>query len=182
MKRSYTRRRKSGFTLVEVLMVMTISVIVFSMAGATLSRCFSFWRDSVGRWQLSQQARQTRARLLHNAMLNGGGLLSVSTLSIESDRLDYKLLDDAETYHLHAGSATATSNHPYFKSDTDPKEFWMVRTANKSADNTPPVYMSRFTPTLTSNDILTITYTLHHEIGERSYEQPQIIRAYLVNR
>ncbi len=181
MKRHILREKRSGFTLVEIMMVMTISILVFSAMNVVLSRSFSFWRDGMGYWQLAQQARQTRARILHNNFLNGYGMLSIDNLSLENDRIEYTLLGDGDDYFFYTGSSSATNTQPYFNYDSGTVEYWLLHAAEKRENNAPIVRISHFTPTL-SNDVLTLNYQLIYEIGGKSYEQPQVIQAYLVNQ
>ncbi len=175
------REKKTGFTLIELMMVLTISILIFSAMNMVLSRSFSFWRDGMGRWQLAQQARQTRARILHNNFLNGYGMLSIDSLSLEDDRIEYTLLGDGDDYFFHTGSSSDTNTQPYFNYDSGTVEYWLLRAAEKLANNAPIIRISHFTPTL-SNDVLTLNYQLIHELGGKRYEQPQVIQAYLVNQ
>ena len=174
--------------MVEVLIALSISTLVFFAMGSILSRCFGFWRDSTAHWELAQQAKQTRMRLLHNTFLEGNGLLSADYIKISNDKIKFKLLTDSNEYQLRVGETNSESFAAYFqKPNTFPnteRYFWLTKTAhaNRRANNRipPPVSMNYFTPTL-NGDVLTMKYTLKKEIGGKSYEQKQVVTVHLIN-
>ena len=78
MKRSSDKR--SGFTLVEMLLSLVISVVVFSAMGVLLARTVNLWVDGAGQWYVATQARAARARILSGGMGPGTGILSIDEI------------------------------------------------------------------------------------------------------
>ncbi len=187
-RRSEAGKRNHGFTLVEVLIALSLSTLVFFAMGSVLSRCFAFWRDSTAHWELAQQAKQTRMRLLHNTFLEGNGLLSANYIKKRSSRLDFRLLEDPNSYRLYAGYTTSETFPAYFQKPSSfpsaERYFWLTKTSHRNSRSgsrvSPSVSMNNFTPTL-DGDVLTMKYTLKKEIGGKTYEQKQTVTVHLIN-
>jgi len=187
-QRSEIKSRRSGFTIVEILLALSISTLVFFAMATVLSRCFALWRDSIAHWELAQQAKQTRVRLLHNTFLEGNGLLSANYIKTRSSRIDFDLLEDPNRYRLYAGYTTSENYPAYFwKPSSFPsaeRYFWLTKTSHRNSRSgsrvSPSVSMNYFTPTL-NRDLLTMKYTLKKEIGGKTYEQKQTVTAHLIN-
>ena len=62
-------RDRSAFTLVELLVATTLSLLVVSMVLTILVRNSGVWRDGLARAHISEQSRLARERILHG--ING---------------------------------------------------------------------------------------------------------------
>ncbi len=189
-RRSKVVGQRSGFTIVEILVALSISSLVFVAMSSVLSRCFAVWRDSTAHWELAQQAKQTRVRLLHNTFLEGSGLLSADYIRIRSSLMDFDLLEDPSNYRLYAGTTVSENFPAYFQKPSGipnkKRFFWLTMAAQRHSDikiRTPPsVSMNYFTPTLNpAGDVLTLEYTLKKQFGGKVYEQKQVVTIHLIN-
>lgn len=170
------RRRRSGFTLVEVLLAVSISVIVFAAMGAVLTKCFSLWQDASAHWRLAQHARIARERILRGGFADpSGGLLCATNISITGTSSnpdvgyataagDYAVYIDADQMKLEDQSTTNWS--------------WGVRSGNASP--APDIEVDSMTAAR-NGSLLTLAYRLRFSAAGKTFIQPHTIRAYLIN-
>ena len=83
------RSRRSGFTLVEVLIASTVSTVIFLAIASTLTACFQLHEAMMADTELSLRTRELRDKLLfHEAAPHGNvyhaGLLSGLDASVDS--------------------------------------------------------------------------------------------------
>ena len=180
------KRKKKGFTLVEVLVASTISVAVFFAMGTVLVKGFALWRDGASRWYLAQRARVARVRLLNFGYNAGSGMLASSNIVVGTANnyvtIDYTPQDGDETIRLYGGHTGTGKRHPYFFRPSNPKKYWFLEYAKKKWSERPSVRTRYFTASVdTDNEVLTISYDLYYSNGGKTYVQPQTITAYLVN-
>ncbi len=180
--------RKKGFTLVEMMMSLVISVVVFSAMGVLLTKTVSLWLDGAGRWYLANQARAARARILSGGMGAGTGMLSLNEItSIKKNpnwcTMKYKVASSSTKYWIRGSVANPASKNRsvFIKSNKGGGKIWLMMVGRKKGPQSEPdVRTDSFDLDLTGR-VLTVRYNLTFRTGGRVYEQPQVIRAYLVN-
>ncbi len=180
------RKRREGFTLVEVMVSVAISMVVFFAMSTILVRGFSLWRDGASRWYLSQRARVARVRLLNFSYNAGSGMLASSNIVVGADgnwvTINYTPQDSSTTLCLYGGHTGSGKRNPYFFRPDNPKRYWFLEFAQKKSSTKPPVKTSDFQASVnTTNEVLTVSYNLHYSNGGQKYVQPQTITAYLIN-
>lgn len=83
------RIQRKGFTLVEMMVVMVLSVVVFSALASAMTQAFRFWNDANARWKLANVARLTRVRYLdgHRSAYGqkGTGMLSCDLIDASAN-------------------------------------------------------------------------------------------------
>lgn len=180
--------KNGGFTLVEVMLAVSISVMVFFAMGMVLSKCFSLWKDATANWRLAQYARISRERILcgvtnyvAGGATNQTGLLSASnaviTLSAGWSIIEYSRLDEpGVAYQIRGWSDTADDKNIQIRRGAAD---WVYGQSSGSAQ--PEIKVDSFTAAA-SNDIVIISYRLRTSIAGRTFTQPQTISAWLVNR
>ncbi len=180
------KRKKAGFTVVEVLVASSISMLVFITMGLILVKGFSLWRDGASRWYLTQRARVARVRLLNHSYSAGNGMLASSNIVVGTDgswvTINYTPQDSTTPLCLYGGTAGSGKKSPYFYRPDNPKRYWFLEFAKKKGATKPPVRTTEFQASVdTTNEVLTVSYNLHYSNGGREYVQPQTITAYLIN-
>ena len=181
------RKNRAGFTLVELLLAVSISIVVFAAMGLLLSKCFSLWKDSTARWRLSQYARISRERILSGITNNvyGGatnltGLLSASNVVVKvADGytvVEYGRIDDTHNaYQIRGWPGDASDKHIQIRrGDTD----WVY--ALGLGSSVPEIKVDRFTASV-SNHVVTIAYRLGLSAAGKTFYQPQTIITSLLN-
>jgi len=54
----------AGFTLIEVMIALSVSVLVLGGTAMVMVQMVRLWRDATAQWELAQQARVARERVL----------------------------------------------------------------------------------------------------------------------
>jgi hypothetical protein len=181
--------RRSGFTLVEVLLSTVIAVLVFAAMGAVLGKGFSLWMDGTTHWHLAQQSRVARARMLSGPQGPGTGVLSISQVNAVDRGNDWSTLK----YHVSATGdefwlrgfvteASQANQSLFIKNNDTGEESWAIIVGQKGNQYAQPdISTSSFDAQL-NGDVLTLDYVMRYRRGGRLYEQPQQITAHLVNK
>lgn len=181
-------RQKSGFTLVEMLMALVISVVVFFAMDVLLVNVAKMWVGGAGQWYLANQARMARARILSGGMGPGTGVLSIEELtSIKINpnwcTVAYQVAASTEKYWIR-GSVENPASHDrsiFIKNNAGGGQTWLMMLGRKQGwKDRPDVESVNFDASV-SNDVLVLKYDLRFETGGHVFEQPQIVEAYLVN-
>ncbi|MBI9021310.1 MAG: prepilin-type N-terminal cleavage/methylation domain-containing protein [Verrucomicrobia bacterium] len=180
--------RKKGFTLVEMMMALVISTVVFAAMGVLLGKTFSLWMDGAGHWYLANQARAARARILSGPMGAGTGVLSIDGIkSIKTNpnwcTLEYAVASSGEKYWMKGSVENPASKDRsiFFKNNHGGGQTWLMLVGRKRGNHDEPdVKTESFNATLTDK-VLSLSYDLKFQTGGRTYERAQRIRAYLVN-
>lgn len=184
------RDKRSGFTLVEMLMAVSISVLVFAAMGSVLVYSVRIWVEGAGQWHLANQARATRARLLSGAMGPGSGLLSLEEITqLQTNPqwciFRYKVAGGPhnERYTLR-GSVYETdrANRALFiqRNPGGGSNWLMMGLTKRGSHGIPEIIVSNF-QIVHTNRQLDVTYTLSFETGGKWYSYPQRVRPFLVN-
>lgn len=182
---SHLASRKRGFTLVEMLLAVSLSVMVFFAMGTLLGKCFSLWKDASANWQLSQVARISRERILCGGFANPqDGLLSATNVTVN--------LNSGWSYVEYVTAAgSGVVERTYGWSSQADADLLLLRgawqwafgqtVANYSYSYETPVKVDSFTAS-SSNDIVTISYRLHVSAAGKTFTLPHTIQACLVNK
>lgn len=178
-------KRSRGFTLVEVMMAVVISVLIFSALGSLLNRCFSLWLGSQAQWKLAQHAKITRTRILYGGFGVGTGLLNATNASVVASGDDrdvvFNLPTDSDIYHI-AGVADSGSHNIILERNggggANSRYAHSVKQVGVS--DTPVVFEDDFSAVI-SNSIVTLSYTLNLSILGKDFELPQVVEAKLIN-
>ena len=179
--RTACRTRRAGFTLVELMLAVSLSVVVFSAMGVLLNRCFSLWIDASAHWRLAQYARISRERILTGGFNDpSGGLLSATAVAMDTTPpwtvLSYATLSKtAGEERIRGWPGVATDKNIQLKSGLSD---WVYGAA--TGTSAPPVRVDLFS-TVMSNDVVSIIYRLRFSAAGRTFEQPQTLRARLIN-
>lgn len=183
-----TLQQKGGFTLVELLLALTISVMVFSAMGVLLVKTLRLWGEGAGQFHLANQARAARARLLSGGMGPGTGLLSISEIkSIKTNpnwcTLEYQtaVLDEKFWIQGSVDNSAPADKSIFIKSSKGGGQTWLMMVGVKRGSHNIPDVKAMSCDMTHSNQILSVHYSLLYEVGGKIYEYPQLIQAYLVN-
>lgn len=177
------KQTRSGFTLPEVLLATALSVMVFFALGTLLTRSFSVWYNGMAQWKLAQHARVTRIRLLDGGFGKGTGLLSSKEHEIlPSDTwtiLKYTPVLSGSAFEIHGWSSDSSSEDMRLK---DASGQWAYGQSVKNyGGEAPDVKINEFDATLVNANTMEITYMLRFSAAGRNFEQPQTIRAIMLN-
>lgn len=182
-------RKKRGFTLVEMMLAVSLSVMVFAALGIILVRCFSLWKDATANWRLAQYARISRERILHGGFANpAGGLLSATNAVVTNFYGSIPSVVYATDLHYYGiYGYTYLSTPQIYLFDQNSMGFWTAgsvtwRWALRMDQKYPAPDVQ--VPELSAErngKILTIEYLLRLSAGGQTYTQPHTIEAYLVN-
>lgn len=184
MKRQTNR---AGFTIVEMLLAVSISVMVFVAMGMLLTKCFSLWKDATAHWRLAQVARISRERLLcgftnnvSGGVTNLTGLLSATNAIISSDSgwqtLAYQRDGESVVSYIVRGWAgVADDKDIQLRKGVSA---WVYGQTYGTA--VPDIKVDSFAVS-TSNNLVTISYRLRFSVAGQTFTQPQTISASLVN-
>jgi len=180
-----------GFTLVELLLSMLISVMIFTAMGRLLVKTTSLWCEGAGQFHLANQARAARARLLSGGMGSGSGLLSVDAVDqIQVNPqwcwIRYSVaggpLNEQFTIRGSVSDSDKANRSIFIQKNPGGGSTWLMMGAvRRGSQDIPDVMADSFSAVLTNN-MLTLQYTLRLEAAGQTFEYPQIIQAHLVNR
>jgi len=193
--RPSTARCRAGFTFVELLLAVTISVMVFFAMGMVLTKCFSLWKDATANWRLAQYARISRERILCGGFANpSGGLLSATNVTLYMngnwDYFQYGTVAGSGVTQLVCGWGDEDDENTQYG---DPvygnlllrlgaSEWAFAQSvANYSYSYNTPVKVDSFAASIT-NDILLISYRLKFSAAGKTFTLPHTIQACLVNK
>jgi prepilin-type N-terminal cleavage/methylation domain-containing protein len=174
--------QKGGFTLVEMLLAVSISVMVFAAMGMVLTKCFSLWKDSTAHWRLAQYARISRERILCGGFADpSGGLLSASNAVISLDSgwkyLQYiTVAGSGNLQQIRGWDGTAEDKDIQLR---DGASSWVY--GQGSGAVAPTIKVDSFIAAV-SNDLVTISYRMRFSAAGKSFTQPHTIQACLVNK
>jgi prepilin-type N-terminal cleavage/methylation domain-containing protein len=181
-------KKKAGFTLVELMMSMVISVMVFFAMGNLLVKALRLWGEGFGQWHIANQARTTRARILSGGMGPGSGLLSISEIkSIQTNpnwcTLEYQVAALPEKFWIQGSvDNTAPADKSVFIKDSKGGgQTWLMMVGTKRGSHDIPDVMASTCVMAYSNQTLSVSYTLSYEACGKTFEYPQFVQAYLVN-
>ncbi|HKL21553.1 MAG TPA: prepilin-type N-terminal cleavage/methylation domain-containing protein, partial [Tichowtungia sp.] len=174
----------SGFTLTEIMIAVTISVLIFSALGMLLSRCFSLWLGSQAEWKLAQHARVTRTRLLYGGFGTGTGLLNSTNVTFDTSggwrRVEfYPVTGGGDYYRLWGSPGSYQSNIWIERENGYPRWAW-AQEVRFSSGAYPAVLVNDFSAART-NTTVTLSYTLNLSALGKTYELPQVVQAELIN-
>jgi prepilin-type N-terminal cleavage/methylation domain-containing protein len=181
-------QQKGGFTLVEMLMALVVSVSVFMAMNVLLVNVTRLWVNGAGQWYLANQARVARARILSGGMGPGTGVLSMDELtSIKTNpnwcTIAYQTAGSTEKYWIRGSVENPASKDRaiFIKNNHGGEQTWLMMLGRKQSwKDKPEVESLNFDASL-SGDVLTLRYDISFQSGGQVFEQPQIIRAHLVN-
>ncbi len=95
MKRCQKKNvNRQGFTLPEVMVALTVSMILATFMAVCMVDNYKMWRDATAEWQLMQQSRLVREKMLKRYNLRE---LKQSSLTVagETPQLQYAVDDGA---------------------------------------------------------------------------------------
>ena len=182
-------KHRAGFTLVELLISLVISVMVFAAIGSMLVKTMRLWCEGAEQFYLANQARAVRARLLNGGLgCPGSGLLSATSngVAITQDSswstLSYTSAVRSEVVKI-KGCVTATD--PTNKSilvqgSLSYGNAWQGMVGVNVQGGQPDVSVNNFASSR-SNKIITLSYLLSSTAAGKTFVYPQIIQAYMVN-
>lgn len=181
--------QKRGFTLVEMMVALVISGTVFFAMGTLLIGLMKIWVGGAGQWYLANQARVARARILSGGLGVGSGVLSLESIQpIQTNpnwcTLEYQVASSGQKYWLRGSvdhPASKKDRSIFMKSNRGGGQRWLMMAGREPRGTRQPEIQSRNFNAAISNRVLSLTYDLRFETGGVVYEQPQLIRAYLVN-
>lgn len=176
-------RTSRGFTLVEMMMAIVISVAVFAAMGTLLNRCFSLWLDAQAQWKLAQHARVTRLQILNGGFGVGTGLLSSTNVSVRMNGswklVEFQPVTKGGAYFMLGWPGDSMQNIWLFGGDGEGSA--VAQTVSRwGYSEQPSVLVNHFDATV-SNQIVTLSYTLNFLSMGRTNTLPQVIEARLVN-
>lgn len=182
---SNVQYRKRGFTLVEMLLAVSISVMVFLAMGTLLSKCFLLWKDATANWRLAQYARISRERILSGGFANPvDGLLSATNVvaSIDGawDYIEYVTVAGSGIVERVYGWSGEAEQNLLLKRGSSQWAFGQT-VANYSYGYDTPVKVDSFSASIT-NKIVTLSYRLRFPAAGKMFTQPHTISAWLVNK
>lgn len=116
---------KKGFTLTEVMMVMVLSILVFSAMASAMIHAFRLWDDGNAHWKLAQVARRTRVIYLDGARnrgdVRGSGMLAVDQavdLTFGGTNASGYIYDGVVSFHCAGMAASNEMSHLWLGADT----------------------------------------------------------------
>ncbi|MEI7850870.1 MAG: prepilin-type N-terminal cleavage/methylation domain-containing protein [Kiritimatiellales bacterium] len=180
-------KNRTGFTLVELLLAVSLSIMVFAAMGLLLSKCFSLWKDSTAQWRLSQYARISRERILSGVTnyVSGGvtnltGLLAASNAVVTADAgyttIAYNLATETGVlYQIRGWPGESSDKHLQIKRQGSD---WVYALSSGSA--APEIKVDLFSASYFSN-VVTISYRLQSSVAGKPVYQPVRITTSLLN-
>jgi hypothetical protein len=181
------RKDSAGFTLVELLLAVSLSIMVFAAMGMLLTKCFSLWKDSTAHWRLTQYARISRERILSGVttcVLNGAtnltGLLSATNADITASSgytvIGYGRVEEpGVVYQIRGWTGEADNKNLQIKAGASG---WVY--ALGSGTNEPDIKVDSFTASAIDH-VVTIAYRLRLSAAGRTFYQQQTITTALLN-
>lgn len=186
--RSLTVRNRAGFTLVEMMLSVVISVMVFSAMGVLLVKTLRLWGEGSGQFHLASTARAARARLMSGGMSPGTGILSITNINSVSmgsswGVLKYKTAAHSENFMIKGSvNEDAPANNSIFiKNISDGEKTWLTKVGDRRWGVHLPDVKANALNVVQGDKTLSIYYILSWEFGGKTYEYPQVLQAYLVN-
>ena len=186
--------RRGGFTVVEIMVALTIGMMVLASLAMLLSETFRLWYAAQGRWQLALQGRLARERILRGAF-GGDGLRAAGTNSLawsnhgSWDRFQYATPGDSNHFYViwrwnACGSHGSTNNALYTARTDNSAPWWSGYYGNTGAENRRlmnPAFKVDFDVPSLSNRVLTLPYEIRWVTGGEAFSEDKRIREYLVN-
>jgi hypothetical protein len=181
------QKNRAGFTLVELLLAVSLSVMVFFAMGTLLTKCFSLWKDATAHWRLAQVARISRERILCGVtnFVSGGvtnltGILSASNAVITLDSgwsvIGYGRADEPSVlYQIRGWPGEGDDKNIQLRRGV---ASWVYGQSSGAAE--PDIKIDSFTSSI-SNNIVTITYRLRLSAAGKTFTQPHTIYTSLIN-
>ena len=182
------RKNRTGFTLVELLLAVSVSIMVFAAMGMLLSKCFSLWKGATANWRLAQYARISRERILSgvtNCVIEGAtnqtGLLSASNAVVTTwgsgwTVVQYgRMAEPGVVYQIRGCPSEATDKDLQIKRGSDD---WVYGLS--TGTNAPDIKVDLFSASA-SNHIVTISYRLQLSAAGQTFYQWQTITTSLLN-
>ena len=187
-----TSERKSGFTLVEIMLAAAISVMVFVAIGALLSRSFGLWMDAMANWKLAQHARVARSRLLDGAFyFSAGSNIVVKTGWLSSTNVTtavasgeayvqyYPLNATGGAFRAYGWTNAATGKDIRLQSGSST---WILGQNVAASNYATDVHADLFNLSSVTNSMVTATFRLSLTSMGRTFTQPCTVNAYLINQ
>lgn len=181
------KKRRSGFTLPEVLLASAIGVSVFFALGTVLTRSFSVWYNGMAQWKLAQHARITRVRLLDGGFSKGSGILSSKNVEVEPygswTRINYFPVYSGIEHSSYGWPSDSSYADLFLQTfdNSQPSTWAYAQSVKYYGGEQPDVKINKFTAEMEDDQTLEMTYTLHFEAAGRTFEMPQTVRAILLN-
>ena len=177
--------RSRAFTLTEVMIAVTISIVVFSAMASLLTRCFSMWVEAQAHWKLAQHARVTRTRLLYGGFGIGTGLLNATNVTVSDygtswQKIDfYPVTQGGDRFEVYGWTPTNAVNI-WLRDTANGTWSWAQSVGVLGLSTTPLVMASDFSA-LVTNQLVTMDYTLKFSAMGKIFELPQTVEVVLVN-
>jgi hypothetical protein len=156
----------AAFTLTEVLVASSLSILVVAMVMTLLVKNLEIWRDSLARLQLSEDSRIVRERILRG--LHGKYGLRHARRSQLAFTVGQVLFNDVSSSN--AMILVLVSNQP---------PAWLDYTGTNRIIRSGTIVENA--AIYTNGNILHIDLTLVLTNKEKKYYQPQQIRVYMLN-
>jgi len=176
-------KNSAGFTFVEMLLAVSISVMVFAALGVLITKCFSLWKDATAHWQMAQYSRIAHERILFGGFANpSGGLLSATNATVSSN---------SGWSAVSYGTVSGTGGEKQVKGWTGEAEqnlllkqgeqtAYGLSAAYVASNSAPTVKVDSFYAVVT-NDLVIIEYRLRLSAAGKTFTQKQNIQSCLVN-
>ena len=178
---------KAGFTLVEILLSVVISVLVFGAMGVLLTRSFTLWMDAMANWQLAQHAQVARVRLLDGGFGAGSGLLNAtrSNLTIAAasgeNYVQYSpLVGTGGVFRAYGWSAQDYASTRNIRLRNANSVFVVGQNVAASSYQT-NISVCSFSIAPISNKVLWVNYELYYKLMGKTFTRPCTVRAYIGN-
>lgn len=178
---------KAGFTLVEILLSVVISVLVFGAMGVLLTRSFTLWMDAMANWQLAQHAQVARVRLLDGGFGAGSGLLNAtrSNLTIAAasgeNYVQYSpLVGTGGVFRAYGWSAQDYASTRNIRLRNASSVFVVGQNVAASSYQT-NISVCSFSIAPISNKVLWVNYELYYKLMGKTFTRPCTVRAYIGN-
>ena len=161
------KNRKNAFTLVEVLIAAAISTLVLAMVVTVIISTLKTWSEGSSRARLGMQGRILRERLL------------------------YGIEDQCGLDHASRNSVVYTNNTLQFQDAFSGSSFTILlqanaplRVQNASGSNvltTGSDILLQSSSVTRTGGVIVLDLVLSLQDGQKTYTQPQQIRAYMLN-
>ncbi len=187
----YPVSRKSGFTLVEIMLAAVISVMVFVTMGMLLTRSFTLWMDAMANWKLAQHARVARSRLLDGGFYFAAGSNIVVKTGWLSSTGVTKAVSSGEAYvQYYPLGATGGAFRAYGWTNSiagkdlrlqSGSSVWALGQSVAATNYATDVKVDMFQP-LVTNIMVTATFRLSLFTMGKTNTQLCTVQAYLINQ
>jgi hypothetical protein len=179
-------RKKLGFTLIEVMLATSLSIMVFFAMGVLLTKSFALWKDATAHWRMAQTSRISRERILcgitnyvFNGVTNLTGLLSATNVVITSDAgwqtITYSG-SGGNDFMVRGWSGEAGDKDIQLRKDGSGWEYGQT-----FGTAVPSVKVDFFSASVT-NDVVTVSYRLRFSAAGKVFTQPHTINIALLNK